>query len=115
MSPAAPVNDVIVIDNTEVSHDNLSSGLRSAFDRAIELATRHNLVGPFRLTLTDADARQLLTMAMSCYESSWTGQTEPGELEMRGGIAFPWILTLEDSSGRELRICLALGPQSRLM
>jgi len=57
--PLEPVDDIIIISNAEVSQDNLSSALKRAFDRASELATRHNLVGPLRLTLSDADARHL--------------------------------------------------------
>jgi len=115
MDPLEPVDDVIIISNAEVSQDNLSSALKRAFDRASELATRHNLVGPLRLTLSDADTRRLLTMTMSYVESRWTGRTEPGDLDARGGIAFPWLLALEDGSGRELRIRLELDPQSRPM
>src|ERR1700722_6617871 len=114
MNSLEPMDDVIVISSAEASQDNLSSALKSAFDRACELATRHNLIGPLRLTLSDADARCLLTMTMSCVDSTWTGRTEPGDLDARGGIAFPWLLALKDGSGKELRIRLELDHPSRL-
>jgi hypothetical protein len=115
MNPLEPVDDVIVISNAEASQDNLSSALKRAFDRASELATRHNLVSPLRLTLSDAAGRCLLTMTMTCVGSRWTGRTEPGDLDVRDGIAFPWLLAVEDESGRELRIRLQLDPRSRPM
>ena len=115
MNSFQPVDDVIVISSAEAGQDDLFSGLKRAFDRACELATRHNLVGPLRLTLSDADGRCLLTMTMSCVESMWTGQTEPGDLDVRGGIAFPWLLAVKDGSGKQLRIRLELDRQSRLM
>jgi len=54
-------------------------------------------------------------MTMNCEQSRWTGRTEPGDLDVRGGIAFPWLLALQDGSGRELRIRLELDRQSRAM
>ena len=59
MNSFQPVDDVIVISSAEAGQDDLFSGLKRAFDRACELATRHNLVGPLRLTLSDADDRCL--------------------------------------------------------
>ena len=109
------MDDVIIISSSEVDQDNLVSVLKSAFDRASELATRHSLVAPLRLTLTDADGRCLTTVTMDCDQSGWTGQTEPGELDMRGGIAFPWRLVLTDGSGTELRIRFQLDPAPRVM
>lgn len=115
MNSFQPVDDVIVISIAEAGQDDLFSGLKRAFDRASELATKHNLVAPLRLTLSDADDRCLLTMTMSWGESMWTGRTEPGDLDVRGGVAFPWLLAVEDGAGKKLRIRLELDSQSRLM
>ena len=115
IDPLKRVDDVIVITETAVDQDNLVGILKTAFGRASELATQQHLVAPLQVTLSDAETRCLLTMTMDCDESGWTGRTESGDLDTRGGIAFPWLLVLEDAAGRKLRIRLELGPQSRVM
>ena len=93
----------------------LVNSLRRAFDRAGELAERHNLVGPLTVSLTDAAARCLLTMTMSLEKSGWVGETEPGDMDAREGIAFPWFLVVEDSSWNSVKIRVELDSPLRLM
>jgi hypothetical protein len=77
------------------------------------LAAEDQGKSPLTARLVDADDRCLVMITMTFQQGRWKGQIENGEIEMREGIAFPWSLILEGSTGRARRIRMELDSQAR--
>jgi len=89
--------------------------LRRAVAFLGKVATEDQGKSPLTVRLVDADDRCLVVITMTFHQGRWKGQIENGEIESRSGIAFPWFLVLEGSTGRARRIRMDLGSQSRLV
>ena len=109
----ANLDDVVLVPEAGVNETTPIDVLRRAVALLGKLAAEDRSKSPLTVRLVDADDRCLVIITMTFQQGRWKGQIENGEIESRGGIAFPWFLVLEGSTGRARRIRMDVDSQSR--
>ena len=110
----AKLDGVVLVPETELDEITPIDVLQHAFALVGKLAAEDQGRSPLTIRLVDADDRCLVIITMTFQQGRWKGQIEDGEIESREGIAFPWFLVLEGSTGRARRIRVELDSQARL-
>lgn len=109
----ANLDDVVLVPEAGLGEITPIDMLHHAVALLGKLAAEDQGRSPLTVRLVDADDRCLVTINMTFQQGRWKGQVESGEIESRGGIAFPWFLILEGSNGRPRRIRMGLDSQAR--
>jgi hypothetical protein len=109
----ANLDDVVLVPEAGLSEITPMDVLQRAVALLGRLTAEDRGKSPLTVRLVDADDRCLVLITMTFQQGRWNGQIESGEIESREGIAFPWFLILEGSTGRPRRIRMDLGSEAR--
>jgi len=109
----ANLDELVLVPEARLDETTPMDVLHRAVALAGKLAAEDQGRSPLTVRLTDADDRCLVIITMTFQEGRWKSHVENGEIVSRGGIAFPWFLVLEGSTGRARRIRVALDSQAR--